>query len=136
MLSTLFHDRLQSLGIPSRFDDYGPGTHAWPTGAATCASIGPIMAASPIPAPAPSQVTYTSADPSYSVFGWRVSMHRNVAEFSMLARAGVRGFELMGSGSATVTTPARYERAAGIGSRSGPVRAGASGYSRRCATAG
>ena len=30
VLSTLFHDRLRSLGIPSSFDDYGPGTHAWP----------------------------------------------------------------------------------------------------------
>ena len=111
VLSTLFHDRLQSLGIPSSFDDYGPGTHAWPYWNRDLRqSIGPIMAAFAHPAPAPRQVNYTSADPSYSAFGWHVSMHRKVAEFSTLARAGVRGFVLRGSGSATVTTPARYER--------------------------
>ena len=110
VLTRLFHDRLRSLGIASRFDDYGPGTHAWPYWNRDLRqSIGPIMAAFAHPTRAPRQVTYTSASPSYSVFGWRVSLHRHVAEFSTLTRAGIRGFELMGSGSATVTTPARYQ---------------------------
>ena len=72
-------------------------------------SIGPIMAAFAHRAPTPSQFTYTSADAGYSAFGWYVSMHRKVAEFSTLAGVGVRGFTLTGSCSATVTTPARYE---------------------------
>ena len=110
-----------SLGIPSCFDDYGPGTHAWPYWTRDLReSIGPIMAAFAHPPRAPRQVTYTSADPSYSVFGWRVSLHRHVAEFSTLTRAGIRGFELMGSGSATVTTPARYA-ARRLVSGNGPV---------------
>ncbi|HEX3561641.1 MAG TPA: alpha/beta hydrolase family protein [Solirubrobacterales bacterium] len=29
-MSVSFHNRLVALGIPSRFDDYGPGTHSWP----------------------------------------------------------------------------------------------------------
>jgi hypothetical protein len=53
-----------------------------------------------------------SADASYSVFGWRVVTHRAVREFSTLAGAGISGFTLEGSGSATVTTPAVYRRGA------------------------
>jgi hypothetical protein len=93
-------------------DDYGPGTHAWPYWDRDLRrSIGPIAAAFAHPAPMPRQVTYTSADRRYSVFDWRVSMHRKVAEFSTLASAGVDGFVLRGSGSATVITPPRYEPA-------------------------
>ncbi len=110
VLTRSFHDRLQSVGIPNSFDDYGPGTHAWPYWNRDLRqSIGPIMAAFTHPAPPPRQVSYTSADLGYAAFGWRVSMHRRVAEFSTLARAGIHGFVLRGSGSATVTTPARYE---------------------------
>jgi hypothetical protein len=102
--------RLQSLGITSRLHDYGPGTHAWPYWWRDLRqSIGPIMTAFAHPWPRPRQVTYTSADPRYSVFGWRVSMHRKAAEFSTLARASVAGFVLRGSGGATITTPPRYD---------------------------
>jgi hypothetical protein len=52
--------------------------------------------------------TYTSADDGYSVYGWRVRMHRTAREFSTLALSGRRGFALSGSGSATVTTSAVY----------------------------
>jgi hypothetical protein len=37
-----------------------------------------------------------------------VSVRRKTLEFSTLSKAGRRGFTLSGSGSATVTTPARY----------------------------
>ncbi len=73
ILSTSFHDRLQALHIASRFDDYGPGTHSWPYWARDLRwSIGPLMASFAHPPPAPRSVTYTSADPIYSVFGWHV----------------------------------------------------------------
>jgi S-formylglutathione hydrolase FrmB len=29
-MSVSLHQRLQALGIPDTFDDYGPGTHTWP----------------------------------------------------------------------------------------------------------
>ena len=43
LMTTLFHQRLDKLGIASVYDDYGPGTHSWPIlGRATCVqSIGP-----------------------------------------------------------------------------------------------
>jgi hypothetical protein len=110
VLTRSFHERLQSLGIPSSLHDYGPGTHAWPYWNRDLRkSIGPIMSAFADPARVPRQITYTTADASYSVFGWHVSMHRRVGEFSTLARAGIHGFVLRGSGNATVTTPSLYE---------------------------
>ncbi len=46
------------------------------------------------------------------MFGWRVTVQRDATEFSTLAGASSAGFTLKGSGSATVTTPARYKRGA------------------------
>ncbi len=110
-LSILFHNRLQALGIPSHFDDYGPGTHSWPYWARDLKwSIDTIMDDLAHPPATPSAVTYTSADNAYSVYGWTVTTHRQVREFSTLAGAGATGFTLQGSGSATVQTPANYRR--------------------------
>ena len=105
-LTKLFHARLVSLGIPSLFDDYGPGTHAWPYWARDLRwSIGPLMTDFAHPAPSPSAITYTSAEPSYAVYDWQVVTHRAAREFSTLEDARCRGFALAGSGSATVVTP-------------------------------
>ncbi len=110
-LTKLFHARLQALGIPSYFDDYGPGTHSWPYWARDLRqSIGPLMNDFAHPLPPPAKVTFTAAEPSYSIYGWQVNMHRAVEEFSTVAGAGRHGFSLSGSGSATVITPAVYAR--------------------------
>jgi len=110
-LTTLFHNRLVALGLPSYIDLYGAGTHSWPYWTRDLQqSIGTIMADFAHPPPAPRSVTYTSADPAYSAFGWTVVTDRLVREFSTLAGAGPHGFMLEGSGSATVTTPAVYKR--------------------------
>ena len=104
-----FQTRIQSLGIPAYFDPYGNGTHSWPYWKRDLQwSIGPIMSDFAHPAPAPAAITYTSADNSYSVYGWTVATHRTAREFSTIENASGRGFALAGSGSATVTTPAVY----------------------------
>ncbi len=104
-----FHNHLEALHIPSFFDDYGPGTHSFAYWARDLKqSIAPIMADFAHPPPAPSKVTYTIADPRYSVFGWQVQMHRGTEEFSTLETASEHGFGLAGSGSGTVVTPAFY----------------------------
>ena len=104
-----FHNRLEELGIPSLYDDYGPGTHSWPYWARDLRwSIGAIANGFAHPAPAPKRVSYTIADAQYSVFGWSVSMQRTAEELSTLGEAEARGFALSGSGSGTVTTPPRY----------------------------
>ncbi len=66
-----FEARIQSLGIAGYFDPYGNGTHSWPYWVRDLQwSIGPIMADFAHPAPPPSPFTYTSADDSFSVYGW------------------------------------------------------------------
>jgi hypothetical protein len=100
-----FQRRLDALGIPGYFDDYGPGTDSWPYWKRDLSwSIGRITADLAHPWGAPRSVTYTSGDNSYSVYGWSVVMHRSARELSTLAHAGAGGFDLSGSGSATVTT--------------------------------
>jgi S-formylglutathione hydrolase FrmB len=112
-LNVLFHNRLQALGIPSVYDPYGDGTHSWPYWARDLRwSIGPLMNDFAHPPPTPKRITYMSADMRYVVFGWRVTMHRKVEEFSTLVNARPGGFTLEGSGSATVITPARYRHGA------------------------
>jgi S-formylglutathione hydrolase FrmB len=104
-----FQTRLNSLGIPAYFDDYGNGTHSWPYWTRDLRwSIGRIMFDFEHPTPAPSQFTFTSADNAYSIYGWRVTMHRAAREFSTLSQAGRGGFDLSGSGSASVLTAADY----------------------------
>jgi hypothetical protein len=127
-LTQLFHDDLQALGIPSTYDPYGPGTHSWPYWARDLTeAIGPIMAGFSAPAPV-APVTYTTAAPSYSVFGWRVAIDRRAAELSTLSAATTAGFTLAGSGTATVTTPAVYLRrrryTVTVGVQSATMRAG------------
>jgi diacylglycerol O-acyltransferase / trehalose O-mycolyltransferase len=102
-----FHNRLEALGIPSYFNDYGPGTHTWGYWARDLRwSMPQLMHDFKHPARRPRRITYTSADDSYAVYGWSVHTHRDAREFSTLARAGCRGFTLSGSGSASVRTPA------------------------------
>lgn len=107
--TVFFHRRLEELGIPSSFDDYGPGTHSWPYWVRDLRqSIGPLMASFADPPAPPPAVHYTSAEGSYGVYGWGVTMHRTAREFSSLENARRGGFELSGSGSATVVTPPVY----------------------------
>lgn len=111
----LFHARLGTLGIPSFYDDYGPGTHRWAYWARDLRqAIDPVMATFARPPAAPTRVTFTSADATFGVFGWRVATRRPAREFSTLRDASRRGFTLQGSGSARVTTPKAYPRGAAL----------------------
>jgi hypothetical protein len=56
----------------------------------------------------PRRVSLRAIEPRYSVYGWDVRLRRRVLEFSRLSGAHRRGFQLTGSGSATVRTPAFY----------------------------
>jgi S-formylglutathione hydrolase FrmB len=102
-----FQARLGALGIPALFDDYGPGTHAWPYWTRDLKwSIDKVMSDFAHPEAKPAPFTYTSAGDRYSVYGWRVTMQRTAREFSTLRAA--RSFSLAGSGAGIVTTPPRY----------------------------
>jgi S-formylglutathione hydrolase FrmB len=104
-----FHRRLVSLAIPHHYDDYGPGTHSWPYWARDLRrDIEPITAAFEHPVRRSRQVTYSVADPSYSIYGWKIALRRSTSEFSTLANADSDGFSLRGSGSGRVVTPPDY----------------------------
>lgn len=100
-----FHSRLTRLGIPSVYSNYGPGTHCFAYWARDLQqTIGAVAHDFSHPAPPPRKVTYTNADPTYTIYGWRIAMHRTAQEFSTLEHANRRGFALAGSGTATVLT--------------------------------
>ena len=104
--TTYFHQRLDQLGMPHYFNDYGPGTHAWGYWARDLRWSRPqLRQAFADPIGRPKAITYTSADDAYTVYGWKVRTHRTAREFSTLEDARCRRFTLAGSGSATVRTP-------------------------------
>jgi S-formylglutathione hydrolase FrmB len=116
-MATTVHQRLRELRIAHVFDNYGPGHHLWAYWKRGLAQTLPaIMRRFRHGSRPPARVTFTAAEPRYSAYGWSVRVKRPALEFSKLSKAGKRGFTLSGSGSATVTTPARYKpgRAYGI----------------------
>jgi S-formylglutathione hydrolase FrmB len=106
------HNTLTTLGIPHLWDDYGPGGHAaqyWIRDfQQTLPDMMKVFAAPPSP---PAMVNMTAIAPSFGAYGWQVEMTRSVLEFATLKDASIRGFSLLGSGSAVVITPALYEPA-------------------------
>ena len=101
--------RLNRLGLPHRWVDYGPGGHTWPYWRRDLRRTVPwLMKRFDHPRPVPRQVEFTAVEPSYEAYGWRVRLRRPNAEFSTLSDARRRGFELTGSGPAVVRTPSRY----------------------------
>jgi S-formylglutathione hydrolase FrmB len=103
------NDRLDALGIPHVWDDYGAGTHSGPYWTRDLAQDLPlIMRTFRRPPGSPKKVSFTAAEPSYEAYGWRVRVDRPAMEFSTLLNAGPRGFALVGSGRALVTTPSLF----------------------------
>ena len=107
--STDLHDQLVTLGIPHVWQDYGPGDHSWPYWQRDLQLTLPdVMATFAHPPAPPSPFSFTAAEPSYEIYGWNVSIVRPALELSTLSGAGADGFELSGSGAATVTTAPLY----------------------------
>jgi S-formylglutathione hydrolase FrmB len=110
-MSVSFHQQLDLMKVPHLWDDYGPGTHSWPYWQRDLERDLPrFMKTFAHPPRPPSPFSFRSADASFSVYGWRVSINRAATEFAELDRASVRGFTLRGSGVAQVTTPPAYRR--------------------------
>jgi esterase/lipase superfamily enzyme len=108
-MSISFHDRLRALGIPSVWDDYGPGGHRWPYWQRDLRQTLPtLMSVFAHPRPSPSTYSFTAAEPRYGVYGWSVKVVRRALEFSTLRVRGPRAFSLTGSGRALVITPPAF----------------------------
>ncbi len=110
IMATEVHKRLLALHIPHVFDDYGPGHHLWAYWNRGLEQTLPaIMKRFRRGSKPPARITFKAVEPSYSAYGWSVRIKRPALEFSELSNATKRGFTLSGSGTATVTTPARYK---------------------------
>ena len=109
-MNIAFHDRLLKLGIPSIWDDYGPGGHDWPYWRRDLRQTLPwLMRLFEHPKPPPPSFTYTADAPRYEVYGWSATIRRRALEFSTLKVSGTRAFSITGSGSATVSTKPLFE---------------------------
>ncbi len=107
-MSVSFHNRLVALGIPSLWDDYGPGGHDWPYWQRDLRQTLPtFMSVFAHPRPAPRSFTFTAVESRYGLYGWTVAMRRPALEFSTL-RVSERRFSLTGSGRGVVTTSPGY----------------------------
>lgn len=104
-----FHDQLVAAGIPSYFEDYGPGSHSGPYWERDLRDTLPVVLGDFAADRQYLTFTYRSELATYDQFGWHVELDRAAAEFSTLADAGANGFTLSGSGSAAVTTGPLYE---------------------------
>lgn len=95
-------------------DFYGPGIHDWfywdrdlrqfltrlPTDF--------WSGAGPANRPPVTGFTYQSAEPTFRVWGWTFTSHRDVQEFTYLSGVTPDGFTVRGSGRLSVTMPAAY----------------------------
>jgi S-formylglutathione hydrolase FrmB len=111
-MSVSFHARLVQLGIPSIWDDYGPGGHDWPYWQRDLRETLPTLrSVFAHPRSPPSTFAFTAVEPRYSVYGWSVSLRRPALEFSTLRVTGRGAFTLTGSGrAAVITAPLRRPR--------------------------
>ncbi len=107
MASVSLHERLNALGLPHLWKDYGPGCHTVPNFTrevlATLSVFEQVLANPPAP---PKRFDYLSIEPRFSVWGWGVRTDpARALEFLDISNAGRRGATFTGSGSTTVKTP-------------------------------
>ncbi len=105
--SVSLNQKLEELGIPHLWKDYGPGCHTKPNFEReitdTLATFTEEFANPPAP---PSTFDYESIEPDFEVWGWHVAAdpHRAL-EFMRMQGVGPTGLTLVGSGTTTVTSP-------------------------------
>ncbi len=107
--SVSLHTRLDELGIPHEWRDYGPGCHSVPNFQRqindSVARFTHVLGR----AKDPQTIGHVAVEPAIDVWGWQVrSDPRRALEFLRLRDADRRGLTLSGSGSTTVTTPAFF----------------------------
>ena len=75
------HRRLDQLGIPHLYDDYGPGAHTWPYwSAALAATLERISAVAAERKPDPTDVEHLAFEPDFTAWGHRVRIERDGLE--------------------------------------------------------
>lgn len=131
--TALLDGYLTEVGIEHGYHYYGAGTHTWPYWARDLSEyVGPLMERFGERVRPPKEVDYLSAEDAWAAWGWDVALARPERTWSQLAHARKRGFELTGTGTATVRTPGVYKR----GARVRVAIDGPSGSSKQRAKAG
>ena len=102
-----FHQALLADGIPHVWQDYGPTCHGPDEFRREFTDSLPGLAqAFAHPQPDPLTFDYSSIEPQFTVWGWRVAADPSRAlEFLQMRGAGRDGLTLTGSGETSVTTP-------------------------------
>jgi S-formylglutathione hydrolase FrmB len=105
--NTAFRQRLQALGIPHVWKDYGAACHAVPEFRREFAdSLPGLEEVFAHPRPDPKSFDYRSIEPHFTIWDWRVDADpARALEFLQLRDAGRGGVTLVGSGTTNVTTP-------------------------------
>ncbi len=111
-MSLSLHARLEALGIPHAWGDYGPGGHNFAAARVALAdSLAHLRATIGSLPPPPKRFSHVAAEPHFSVWGWDFYADPSRAlEFLQVSNAGKRGLTLTGSGTETVTTAAYFKR--------------------------
>jgi S-formylglutathione hydrolase FrmB len=114
--STDFHQRLLALGIPHLWKDYGKGCHDTLNFRREFVdSLPGLERVFANPRPNPSVFDYSSIEPHFAVWGWRVDAGPSRAlEFLQMQHAGRGGLTLVGSGRTNVTTPPFFRGRAAV----------------------
>jgi S-formylglutathione hydrolase FrmB len=114
--STSLNSRLDALGIPHLWKDYGPGCHTPPNFKREIVdTIATFTEQFTDPPPAPSTFDYRSIEPQFSVYGWSVAADpARALEWMRLLDVGRRSLTVVGSGMTTVTTPPLFRGAAKV----------------------
>lgn len=105
-----FEQHMEELHVPTHYVDYVFGTHSWQYWARDLRwYLKPMMRTFTDPPAPPRRITYGSIDRHWSQWGWTVAMDRaNEQDWSSLHHADQLGFEVTGTGTAHVTTPAYF----------------------------
>jgi S-formylglutathione hydrolase FrmB len=100
---------LRAAKVPVTLNRYGKGVHAWPYWRRDLQQFLPVlMKRFAAATSAPATFTFKAPEPTFSAWGYSVTMTRKVTEFATVSGVTSSGLTLTGSGSAVVTTAPRY----------------------------
>jgi S-formylglutathione hydrolase FrmB len=114
--STSLNARLDALGVPHLWKDYGPGCHT-PSNfkREITDTIATFTEEFTDPPPAPGVFDYRSVEPQFSVYGWSVAADpARALEWMRLEDVNRRSLTVVGSGLTTVTSPPLFRGAAKV----------------------
>jgi S-formylglutathione hydrolase FrmB len=102
-----FNQKLEELGIPHLWKEYGPGCHTPENFEREIAATIEVFAEEfADPSPEPPSFDYESIEPEFDVYGWHVAADQwRALEFMRLSGVDPHGLTVTGSGKTTITSP-------------------------------